>query len=204
MWGGALASATAPVVTPGIPRNIAAEVSGTPTVTHHERDAEDARLLANGDLQALWEHYLGVVFDRCRARVPPQDAADVAANVSLRILEELDRGRVYRYPFRVIVHMVTTWKIKEHFEPKKWTAVELDERLASDDPFRDLENDLDFATDVDRLLEGLAPREREVAILRIVHDLSPGEIASRLGINRNNVDQAWNRAKRKLVERMAT
>ena len=173
-------------------------------VTHHERDAEDARLLANGDLQTLWEHYLGVVFDRCRARLPAHDADDVAANVALRILEELDRGRVYRYPFRVIVHMVTTWKIKEHFEPKKWTAVELDERLASDDPFRDLENDLDFATDVDRLLEGLAPREREVAILRIVHDLPPGEIASRLGITRNNVDQAWNRAKGKLVERMAT
>ena len=191
-------------MTPGITRNIAAEVSGTPTVTHHERDAEDARLLANGDLQTLWEHYLGVVFDRCRARLPAHDADDVAANVALRILEELDRGRVYRYPFRVIVHMVTTWKIKEHFEPKKWTAVELDERLASDDPFRDLENDLDFATDVDRLLEGLAPREREVAILRIVHDLSPGEIASRLGITRNNVDQAWNRAKGKLVERMAT
>ena len=191
-------------MTPGITRNIAAEVSGTPTVTHHERDAEDARLLANGDLQTLWEHYLGVVFDRCRARLPAHDADDVAANVALRILEELDRGRVYRYPFRVIVHMVTTWKIKEHFEPKKWTAVELDERLASDDPFRDLENDLDFATDVDRLLEGLAPREREVAILRIVHDLSPGEIASRLGITRNNVDQAWNRAKGKLVERMVT
>ena len=191
-------------MTPGITRNIAAEVSGTPTVTHHERDAEDARLLANGDLQTLWEHYLGVVFDRCRARLPAHDADDVAANVALRILEELDRGRVYRYPFRVIVHMVTTWKIKEHFEPKKWTAVELDERLASDDPFRDLENDLDFATDVDRLLEGLAPREREVAILRIVHDLPPGEIASRLGITRNNVDQAWNRAKGKLVERMAT
>ena len=191
-------------MTPGITRNIAAEVSGTPMVTHHERDAEDARLLANGDLQTLWEHYLGVVFDRCRARLPAHDADDVAANVALRILEELDRGRVYRYPFRVIVHMVTTWKIKEHFEPKKWTAVELDERLASDDPFRDLENDLDFATDVDRLLEGLAPREREVAILRIVHDLPPGEIASRLGITRNNVDQAWNRAKGKLVERMAT
>ena len=190
--------------TPGIPRNIAADVSGTPTVTHDERDAEDARLVANGDHQALWEHYLGVVVDRCRARVPAHDAEDVAANVALRILEELDRGRVYRYPFRVIVHMVTTWKIKEHFEPKKWTSVELDERLASDDPFRDLENDLDFATDIDRLLEGLAPREREVATLRIVHDLSPGEIASHLGITRNNVDQAWNRAKGKLVERMAT
>ena len=190
--------------TPGIPRNIAPDVSRTPTVIHDERDAEDAKLLASGDLQTLWEHYLGVVFDRCRAKLPAHDADDVASNVALRILEELGRGRVYRFPFRVIVHMVTTWKIKEHFEPKKWTSVELDERLASDDPFRDLENDLDFATDVDLLLKGLAPREREVAILRIVHDLSPGEIASRLRITRNNVDQAWNRAKRKLVERMAT
>lgn len=172
-------------------------------VTNHGRDAEDARLLANGDHQALWEQYLGVVHDRCRARLPAPDADDVAADVALRILEELHRGRVYRHPFRVIVHMVTTWKIKEHFAPGKWTAVELDERLASDDPLRDLEDDLDFATDIERLLAGLAPREHEVAVLRIRHDLAPEQIAAELGITRNNVDQAWNRAKRKLVERLA-
>lgn len=191
-------------MTPAIARNIAGEVSGTRTESHHARDAEDARLLESGDHQALWAHYLGVVLDRCRARLPAHDADDVAANVALRILEELARGRRYNHPFRVIVHMVTTWKIKEHFAPARWTAVELDERLASDDPLRGLEDDLDFETDLERLLEGLAPREHEVAVLRIVEDLAPEAIAARLGITRNNVDQAWNRAKRKLLERMAT
>ena len=173
-------------------------------MSHHETDAEDARLLESGDHQALWQHYLGVVLDRCRARLPAQDADDVAANVALRILEELERGRRYRHPFRVIVHMVTTWKIREHFEPQKWQAVELDERLASDDPLRGLDEDLDFATDVEHLLGGLAAREHEVALLRIFGGLTTTEIATRLGIERNNVDQAWNRAKRKLAERMAT
>lgn len=51
-------------------------------MSHHERDAEDAKLLESGDHQALWSHYLGVVLDRCRARLPAQDADDVAANVA--------------------------------------------------------------------------------------------------------------------------
>ena len=158
----------------------------TPSLMHDARDVEDNRLLEEGAYAQLVESYYGVVVQRCQARVRAQDAVDVAAEVVVRLLSELERGRRYRVPFRVVVHGV----------------VGLDERLAGDDPFRGLEDDLDFALDLDRLLDGLPARAREVALLRIGEQLEPEKIAVRLGIDRNAVDQAWHRAKQVLVQRV--
>ena len=176
----------------------------TYVATHDARDSEDRRLLANGEHRQLVENYYGVVLNRCQARVPAQAAFDVASNVIVRLLAELARGRTYRVPFRIVVHMVTTWKIKEYYTPEKFSQVELDERLASEDPLNGLESELDFDPDLERLLEGLPLRAREVALLRIRDDLEPAEIATKLGIDRNAVDQAWHRAARQLRERMST
>jgi RNA polymerase sigma factor (sigma-70 family) len=167
------------------------------------RDAEDTRLLEEGSYGRLVESYYGVIVQRCQARVRAQDALDVAAEVAVRLLAELKRGRRYSVPFRVVVHGVIGWKIKEHFEPARYTSVELDERLSVADPFAGFEDDLDFALDIERLLDGLPARAGEVARLRIVEELAPEEIAERLALDRNAVDQAWHRAKRVLVERVA-
>ena len=87
---------------------------------HDARDAEDKRLLEAGEFTLLLESYYGVILDRCRARVRPEaDAIGVAADVAIRLLSELKRGRRYRVPFRVVVHKVIGWKIQEHFEPPK-------------------------------------------------------------------------------------
>ena len=176
------------------------------------RDAEDARLLASGEHAQLVENYYGVIIDRCRARIPAQDALDVASGVVVRLLDELRRRSSYPVPFRVVVHMVTTWKIKEYYEPAKFKSVGFDDMLADtyqrdedDSGARELrtsEAGLDFADDLDRLLAGLPTRAHEVAELRIREDLSPVEIGERLGIDRNAVDQAWNRAKQVLQERV--
>jgi len=97
---------------------------------HDARDAEDTRLLEAGEFSLLVESYYGVMLDRCRARVWPEaDAIAVAAEIAIRLLSELKRGRRYRVPFRVVVHKVIGWKIKEHFEPGKWREVDLDEWL---------------------------------------------------------------------------
>ncbi len=78
---------------------------------HDARDAEDKRLLETGELTLLVESYYGVMLDRCRARVWPEDGAiAVAAEVAIRLLSELKRGRRYRVPFRVVVHKVIGWK----------------------------------------------------------------------------------------------
>jgi RNA polymerase sigma factor (sigma-70 family) len=56
--------------------------------------------------------------------------------------------------------------------------------------------------DVWPLIERLPPLQREVLELRFRHDLSPGEIASRLGRSVGAVDQAQRRALATLRERL--
>jgi RNA polymerase sigma-B factor len=54
--------------------------------------------------------------------------------------------------------------------------------------------------DLERLFADLPPRERDVATLRYVDGLEHDQIAERLGIARNAVDQALWRAHGKLKE----
>jgi RNA polymerase sigma factor (sigma-70 family) len=57
---------------------------------------------------------------------------------------------------------------------------------------------VDAYLDVSALLSELPGRERQVAELRILQSREPDEIAATLGITRNNVDQVWHRAKKRL------
>ncbi len=164
---------------------------------HDARDAEDQRLLGAGELSLLVESYYGVILDRCRARVWPEaDAIAVAAEVAIRLLSELKRGRRYRVPFRVVVHKVIGWKIKEHFAPAKAQEVELDEwlREASTESSSELVADSGF----EALLEDLTELEQEVVRLRYADDLDFSEIATRLGKEPNAVHQIHHRALTKL------
>jgi RNA polymerase sigma factor (sigma-70 family) len=164
---------------------------------HDARDAEDNRLLDSGEVTLLVESYYGVILDRCRARVRPEDAAvGVAAEVAIRLLSELKRGRRYRVPFRVVVHKVIGWKIQEHFEPGKLKEVALEEwlREASTESSSELAAEAGF----DALLEGLTELEQEVLRLRYRDDLDFQEIAARLGKEPNAVHQIHHRALTKL------
>ena len=165
------------------------------------RDLADRRLLASGDHSTLVESYYGHIVRRCRARTRSEpEALDVAAEVAIRLLEELRRGRQYNVPYRVVVNKVIDWKIKEHYEPGKFKEVELgDHDTPAVDPYAEFESDYDLAT----VLAGLGGREYEVAALRFQEGLEPSEIATRLDIDRNTVDQAWYRAKQKLRQRIA-
>lgn len=160
---------------------------------HDARDAEDERLLAAGEHQRLVESYYGVVLDRCRARLRDEgDAIDVAAEVAVRLLAELKRGKAYDAPFRVVVQQVTSWKIKEFFAPAPVAEVELDELLAGtrdDGGFAAFESDFDL----ERLFAKLPPRDREIATLRWREGLEIVDVAARLGVNRNAVDQSLHR-----------
>ena len=169
----------------------------TTSSMHDARDAEDRRLLEAGELSLLVESYYGVMLDRCRARVWPEaDAIAVAAEVAIRLLSELKRGRRYRVPFRVVVHKVIGWKIQEHFSPAKVKEVELEEWLqeASTESQSEVEPDAGF----DALLEGLTGLEQEVVRLRYADDLGFQEIAARLDKEPNAVHQIHHRALTKL------
>ena len=86
--------------------------------------------------------------------------------------------------------------MSEHYGRPPVEEVELGEDGAGgDDAYARLEAELDLLA----ALDGLPPREREVTLLRFGAGLEPEQIAARLDISRNNVDQAWHRAKRKLA-----
>jgi RNA polymerase sigma factor (sigma-70 family) len=163
---------------------------------HDARDAEDTRLLEAGEKSLLVQGYYGVVIDRCRVLVRSEEhALDVAHEVVLRLLSELERGRRYRVPFRVVVHKVIGWKVKEHFQSLRYDE-ELDEwlRRASAESDEPLEADDGFRA----LLDGLTQLEQTVLRLRYDEDLDFGEIARRLGREPNAVHQIHFRALTKL------
>ncbi len=163
------------------------------------RDAEDRRLLDEGAHAHLVECYYGVIVDRCAARLPADDALDVAADVVVRLLSELARGRRYAVPFRVVVHNVVGWKIKEHWARRRGEPLELPDDLAADDPFEEVEAVVAF----EQFLEGTTPLEREVLTLRWRDGVELEEIASRLGKSRNAVDQIVHRGVARLRRRLA-
>lgn len=59
------------------------------------------------------------------------------------------------------------------------------------------------ATDVDRALRNLPARQRQIAVLYYVHDLSVAEIAASLGIHDGTVKTQLSRARTALAEKLA-
>src|SRR3990170_5273969 len=106
---------------------------------HDARDAEDSRLLDANDHTTLLATYYPVILERCRVRLRDPDAWEVAHAVVDRLLRELSRGKRYPVPFRVVVHKVIDWKIKEHFTgaPAELELAEGDG--AADDPIEEFE-----------------------------------------------------------------
>ena len=169
----------------------------TTSSMHDARDAEDTRLLDAGEYSALVESYYGVIIDRCRIKVRAADGqVDVAHEVVVRLMSELKRGRRYRVPFRVVVHKVIDWKVKEHFEPGKVTEVELDEWLleASTESESPLEGDAGF----EELVAPLTDLEQAVIRMHYGDDLGFQEIANAMSKEPNAVHQIHHRALAKL------
>jgi RNA polymerase sigma factor (sigma-70 family) len=162
------------------------------------RDAEDALLLQNGDHAALIAAYREIVAQRCRIAVRSDTANDVAQNVFERMLRELARGKRYSVPYRVVVHKIVDWTVKEHFQgrptdialPEGWDVAD------ETDPYRPLEEDQ--ALEV--LFADLPEGSRRVLELRYRDGLEIDEIAAQLELNRNAVDQALHRGHARLRE----
>ena len=158
-------------------------------------DAEDARRFEAGDHEYLLAKYLPVIQARVRVRrVDPSSADDVVAEILQRLWAEFSRGKRYTVPIRVVIHNVTTWTIKAHFERTR-RRVEHELPLEGELPQAELE--LEDPGLVEGLLALLPPGDRQVAELWLLQDLAPEEIAQRLGKKRNAVDQAiWRICKR--------
>jgi len=169
---------------------------------HDARDAEDTRLLAAGELNALIESYLETVLQRCRARCRSEDdALDCAQSVFVRLLSELKRGRRYGVPYRVVVHKVIEWTTKGFYERGRAILVQLDENLPDEvfrpgNPYEDVET----RYDLERAIAELPKGDGEVARLRLLQGYEIEQVAELTGKKRNAVDQALHRACKRLEE----
>ena len=162
------------------------------------RDAEDARLLDSGEHARLLATYEPVIVARCVAALRGGlDAEDVAQDVKLRLWRELQAGKTYPVPYRVVVHKVIDWTLKDHWAGRDTTAP-LPEGF---EPA--VEDDAEGRLYVRSTLNELPGREGEVWRLHLLDGLSPDQIAEQLRIERNNVDQALHRGRQKLRERLA-
>jgi RNA polymerase sigma factor (sigma-70 family) len=167
---------------------------------HDARDAEDRRLLETGDHKLLLAGYFDRVRELCFLRLRDRQLADEAAQqVFVRLLGELRSGRTYTVPFRVVVWNVVGWicaglarGAKEASSlPKDWDP-------EGADAYEGWEDAYDFGL----LIADLPDRQREVLDLVYREGLSPAQVAERLGITRNAVDQALHNGHRKLAEKL--
>jgi RNA polymerase sigma factor (sigma-70 family) len=162
------------------------------------RDAEDKRLLEEGEIDLLLAGWHETIVGICVARMRGPVGEDVAQAVCERLWRELKLGRHRdgRYPFRVIVHSVIKWVCSGWHEPG-WYEHEF---LEIDGPGGDPAADVVIDVTLEQFVATLPPGDGEVARLTYLEGLEPGEIAERLGKEPNAIYQAIHRNKRRLRE----
>jgi RNA polymerase sigma factor (sigma-70 family) len=162
------------------------------------RDAEDKRLLENGEIDLLLAGWVETIRGLCVARMRGAVGEDVAQAVCERLWKELKAGkhRDGKHPFRVIVHSVIGWVCKGWYEPG-WQESELfDLDGAAPDETEAVIVDLTLEQFVATLPSG----DGEVGALYYLEALEPAEIAERLDKKPNAVYQAISRNKARLRE----
>lgn len=158
------------------------------------RDLEDARLIERGEYARLLETYRPLIRRRVGMFLRGQDAEDVTSQVVVHLYTELARGKRYGAPFRAVALRRAGWMTTEFISGRREIPVEDHDSWHHGAGSREA----DDWRYVRSLLAHLAPRDREVFELTVYGGLSPTEIATRLGIDRNAVDQAMFRARKAL------
>lgn len=167
---------------------------------HDARDAEDKRLLQKGEHKLLLAAYFHPVRERCFLRLRNDDAAnDAAQRVFVRLLSELRAGRTYTVPFRVVVWMITEWTLRSHYPAAKQDSFLPD---GWDPKAPDAYGEWEDEHDLRALIADLPQRQREVLDLRYREQLGHEQIAERLGMTRNAVDQALHNGHKKIAEKL--
>ncbi len=139
-------------------------------------DRADYELLQKGEIGRLLAKYQPAVVGRCVARLRGHaDAEDVAQNVMLRVYKEFIRGkRWHGHPFRVVIHQVTGYTIKEYFQGRDYTEP-LPENWDPGNPgWTDAVVERDYMSE---LFSQLSEHERTIAELHFLEDLGAEEIA---------------------------
>ncbi len=152
------------------------------------RDAEDRRLLENGEIDLLLGGWVETIRGRCVARMRGPVGEDVAQAVCERLWKELKAGkhRDLDLPFRVVVGKVIGWTCAGWYD-EGWGESEL---LEPDGLTPDTIGDLLHRLLLEEFVESIPPGDREVAQLWLLDRLEPDQIARALDKNPNAIYQA--------------
>ena len=163
---------------------------------HDARDAEDKRLLENGEIDLLLAGWVETIHDSCVARMRGPVGEDVGQAVCERLWRELKAGRHRdgKHPFRVIVFSVIKWVCSGWYEPG-WRENEL---FDLDGAAPDEAADVVIAVTLEQFVATLPSGDGEIGRLSYLEGLEPGEIAERVDKNPNAVYQAISRNKKRL------
>jgi DNA-directed RNA polymerase specialized sigma24 family protein len=167
---------------------------------HDARDAEDNRLLEAKEHKQLLDNYVYLVEEWVSLRVRnPLAAEEIVQRVFLRLANELDAGNTYRVPYRVVVWNVVNWTCRGYeWSPKEGMSLPEGWDVSAPDAFEEWEGEHDLGV----LIASLPHRDREVLDLLYREGLSPTQVAEKLGMTRNAVDQAAYRGHRGVAERL--
>lgn len=166
----------------------------------HDRDADDTRLLERGDFARLLAKYEQTIVNRCVAALKGDDRGfDVAQNVMLRLFKEFTKGKRYGgTPYRVVVHKVIDWTLKEFWSGKEPIAELPDDWSSHDSPDAEV-----ISGDwLQRFLATLGEREGAVLKLHLL-GYETNEIAAELEMDRNAVYQRLFQGRRKFRHALA-
>ena len=122
----------------------------------------------------------------------------MAHRVVERLLGELKRGKRYSVPYRVVVNMVIEWKLKEHFAGRTTFLLPEGWDPEGPDPYAGFEGRYDFEI----LVADLPEKSRRVVMLRYQGGLEIEDIAEKLQMERNAVDQALWRGRKAILEKI--
>jgi RNA polymerase sigma factor (sigma-70 family) len=163
------------------------------------QDKRDRELLARGALEELLAAYVDLVVARCRNRCGVH-GEDVAQQVFVRLWRELADGKHREgKPFREIVNGVVHFACKGYEGTTLGRDAPLEEHLeattgASTD---DIAHEVAAVIDIEAFVDSLPPGDGQIARMRMLEQLEIDQIARTTRKNRNAVDQALYRIRRK-------
>jgi RNA polymerase sigma-70 factor, ECF subfamily len=173
---------------------------------------KNVKRAARGDQSAaaeLFDAYYGRVFRYAYGKLRNQnDAEDVAAETFARVVRDLGKFRwrgagFEAWLFRIASNLVVDRTREASKEMVDETMVADREPVSSNSPETEVIR-RELARDLGRMLDGLAPEQREVLLLRFAADMDTSDVARVMEKNPNAVRQLQFRALQRLREKMST
>lgn len=158
-----------------------------------ERDALDTLLtLVMPDIRQFCRTRLGGFPD------PVRGVDDAVQEVALALVPAVGRYRPQLGSWQGFVQGVVRNKVgdvhRAWYRSRTWSGDEPGERAATDPGPEELILQAEQAVELDRLLEELPPRQRQILVMRVGAGMSATEVAERLGTTPGAVRTAQHRA----------